>query len=180
MRLNDATAFSLVDGGTMHKLLKRFGRVDDRDHLFLRAAVACAVVSWLPLLLLSIFEGVAWGDKVTNPFLYDPAAYTRFLVAMPLLVIAESIIGPEISEVALHFLHPGRITQDDHPAYRKAVDETVRLRDSEWAEAIVVFIAYVSTVISMMTFALTVSNWRWPVSDFRVHFTLAAWWRELL
>jgi len=176
MPWNDATNFSLVDGGSTHRLLKRFLREGNRDHLFLKVAGVCALVTWLPLLLLSIAEGVAWGGKVTIPFLYDVAAFTRFLIALPLLIIAESVIGPRLAEVATHFIDSGRIRQSDHRAYEAAVDEAVRLRDSVWAEVAVLVIAYLSTFTSLLTLALTVPNWRWTATDSAVHFTLGAWW----
>ena len=99
---------------------------------------------------------------------------------MPLLIIAESIIGPILAEVGLHFLSSGRISEADSPKYREAVDEVVRLRDSKWAEGLLVVVAYVSTFTSMMTFALTVSSWRWISSDSGGHITLAAWWYVLV
>lgn len=180
MHLNEDATFSLVDGGATHQLLTRFRRAGTREHLFLRAAAVSALISWVPPLILSIFEGVAWSDKVTIPFLYDVAAYTRFLIAMPLLVIAESIIGPKLAQVGLHFFRSGRISEADFPRYREAVDEAVRLRDSKWTEAILVVVAYVSTFTSMATFALTVSSWRWVATDSGGYITLAAWWYALV
>jgi hypothetical protein len=134
------------------------------------------LVSWLPLLILSALEGVAWGDKVTVSFLYDAAAYTRFLIAMPLLIIAERIIGPRLAEVSVHFLTSGRISNAECPKYREAVEEAIRLRDSRRAEAVLLVIAYISTFTSMTTFALTVSSWRLVSTEPGGHITLAAWW----
>jgi hypothetical protein len=134
----------------------------------------------LPLLILSIIEGVAWGERVTIPFLYDIAAYTRFLIAVPLLVIAESIIGPRLAEVTFHFIRSGRIAEEDYTAYKNAVAEAVKLRDSKWGEGIVLVIAYLSAIASMMTFAPTVSNWQWTSSESGVHYTLAAWWYAII
>ena len=177
---NDAPTFSLVDGGATHNLLMRFGNPEKRDIVFLQAEAACAAFSWLPIFILCIVEGVAWGDKVAVPFLYDLAAYTRFLVAMPLLIIAESVIGPKLAEVGLHFLRSGRIAEPDYPRYRRAVSEAVRLRDSKWAEAAVLIIAYISTLLTMKAFAASVTNWRWSVSEAGVQYTLAAWWYVII
>ena len=181
MSLNEAPTFSLVDGGAMHQLLSRsLGRPSRREYHFVRAAAVCVLVSWLPLFILSIIQGLAWGDSVTIPLLYDIASYTRFFVAMPMLVIAESIIGPKLAEVAAHLLRSGRIAEGEYAKYREAIDEAVHLRDSRWAEVAVLVIAYISTVATMMAFAAKVSNWRWTMSDGAIHYTLAAWWYLLI
>jgi hypothetical protein len=40
-------------------------------------------------------------DRIAVPFLLDIAAYTRFLLALPLLIIAETILGPRIARPPL-------------------------------------------------------------------------------
>ena len=57
-------------------------------------AIAATIVCWLPLAILSIVDGVAWGNSVTIAFFHDIASHVRFLVAVPIMIMAESIIGP--------------------------------------------------------------------------------------
>ena len=54
--------------------------------------VVIALVAWLPVLVLSIMEGKAWGDVVRVPFLYDIDVHARFLIALPLLIFAELVV----------------------------------------------------------------------------------------
>jgi hypothetical protein len=42
---------------------------------------------WVPLLLLSVAEGFAWGGRVKVPFLHDVELHARLLLALPLLVV---------------------------------------------------------------------------------------------
>jgi len=175
MPVSDVPSFSLVDGGATHDLFRRLIR-GRRKYLFYQIAFGAALICWLPLLVLSIFEGVAWGDKVAIPFFYDIAAHTRFLIAVPIFIIAEAIIGPMLVQVAVHIATSGRIRERDIPKYRAAVDEGVRLRDSKTAEGIVFVIAFVSTILSMFIFAQEVPNWRWLRSDAGMNLTLAAYW----
>ena len=51
--------------------------------------LALVLLTWLPLLLLSIVEGHAWGRSVELPFLRDVETNVRFLLAAPLLILAE-------------------------------------------------------------------------------------------
>jgi len=50
--------------------------------------VAVTLLAWLPLLLLSALEGHALGTRVAVPFLHDIDAHIRFLLALPLLMVA--------------------------------------------------------------------------------------------
>ncbi|PYT00767.1 MAG: hypothetical protein DMF63_05525 [Acidobacteria bacterium] len=173
--VNDVPVFSLVEGGATHELVRRFVRKRTK-YLFYQIALVAAIFCWLPLMLLSIFEGVAWGDRVAIPFFYDLAVHTRFLVAVPLFIIAEAIIGPMLMQVAVHIATSGRIRARDLARYKAAVAEGLRLRDSKLAEGIVFGVALVSTVLGMFIFAQEVPNWRWLKSGSGVNLTLAAYW----
>ena len=177
--VNDVPSFSVVDGGVTNALFRRFVRARTK-YLFYKIALAGGVICWLPLLLLSIFEGVAWGDKVAIPFFYDIAVHTRFLIAVPIFIIAEAIVGPMLVQVAAHIANSGRIPPDEWPRYQDAVREGLRLRDTKTAEAVVLAIALVSTVLSILIFAQEVPNWRWLHSNTGVNLTLAAYWYGLV
>lgn len=179
MSISEIPGFSIVEGGSTHKLIKRLSRRRP-EQVFQRTAVFCAAICWLPLMILSVIEGVAWGGDVGIPFFYDIASHARFLIAVPLLVIAESIIGPRLDDVALHFIRSGRVAEEDHGAFIDAIREGARLRDSKWAEAAVVLVAYLSAVAGMMIFAPTISNWAWKITESGVHYTPAAWWYAIV
>ena len=58
--------------------------------------IAFVAIAWLPLLVLSIKDGLALGDRVTIPLLLDFSTYGRLLLALPLLLLAEVVIDPGI------------------------------------------------------------------------------------
>lgn len=57
----------------------------------------------MPLLVLCVFEGLAVGG-VKIPFLYDIAAHARFLIAVPVLVLADVPIGMRLGRIMRHFV----------------------------------------------------------------------------
>ena len=67
--------------------------------------------TWLPLLLLSLKDGLAFGNHVRVPFLYDFSMYGRFLLCLPLLLLAEVVIDPAIRQAVTEFLD-ARVVQD--------------------------------------------------------------------
>jgi hypothetical protein len=75
--------------------------VETESHHAFRRAILFALITWLPLLILSALQGVALGSTVKIPFLFDFAASIRFLIAGPLLIIAEILIDPRLRVIAL-------------------------------------------------------------------------------
>ena len=84
--------FSLVAGGPAHWLQERLGLVGPGSLRLVRRALLSTVLTWGVLLVLSAVQGLAVGNAVKVPFLHDFAAYARFLVAIPLLILAEGLI----------------------------------------------------------------------------------------
>jgi len=79
--------FSLILGGPLFQLLRRAHLSGDVADLVSRRVIALALITWLPLLALSVVEGHAWGDSVKVPFLFDVDVHARFLLALPLLIV---------------------------------------------------------------------------------------------
>jgi len=157
MSEHDIPDLSIVDGPT-HKLLSRITRRSS-DRTIKIIAVGAAVICWVPLAVLSIAAGTAWGDRVTITFFSDLPAYARFLIAVPVMIFTESIIGPRLSAVAAHFMRSGRIAPEDREKYVAAIEEAIRLRDSKWGIAGVIVLAYALTISGRIIFTPSVSHW---------------------
>lgn len=54
-----------------------------------RRLLVLTMLAWLPLLALSAFEGRLTRDGAAVPFLLDLEVHIRFLLALPLLMLAE-------------------------------------------------------------------------------------------
>ncbi len=76
--------FSLVLGGPLFQLCRRTHLGGDALELLHRRVVASILLAWVPLLVLSLVEGHAWGGNVKLPFFRDIEMHVRLLVAVPL------------------------------------------------------------------------------------------------
>src|SRR5262245_13484354 len=83
----DPYDFSVVLGGPLYQIVRRAHLSGDALELLRRRVVVISLFTWLPLLVLSIASGRAWGSAVAVPFFSDIEVHTRFLVALPLLII---------------------------------------------------------------------------------------------
>ncbi len=102
--LKHPTDFSLVLGGPLFQLLRRAHLSDDALTMARRRVVVIALLSWLPLLVLSALEGRALDGSVAVPFLRDVEVHVRFLVALPLLMAAELVVHRRMRLVVQQFL----------------------------------------------------------------------------
>ena len=84
--------FSIVIGGPLFQALRRTHLTGDALELTRRRVVVVAMIVWVPLLVLLAVDGRAWGSAVGVPLLYDIDAHARFLVALPLLIVAELVV----------------------------------------------------------------------------------------
>jgi hypothetical protein len=140
------------------------------------------LVTWLPLLLLSTWEGRAWRGDVTIPFLLDPEVHARFLVALPLLVVAELVVHLRMRRLPAQFLARDLIRDPDRPRLDAAIGSAMRLRNSLTAELLLVVLIYGLGVPLRSYIAVDGSTWAAGAaggSGF-ANLSLAGWWHALI
>jgi len=168
--------FSLVAGGPLHWIEQRLGLTKPGSLGLVRRAGVAVLVTWVPLLILSAVEGLAIGHRVKLPLLYDFAAYTRLLIAVPLLIVAEGIVERHVAGVAMHLMHSELLPDSERPRFKRALDQCGALRDSVLAEGLLLMLTGVSVVVARSQFPFPFSSWRSIVTD-SVHVrTFAGWW----
>ncbi|MGA7215501.1 MAG: hypothetical protein WBX20_14965 [Terrimicrobiaceae bacterium] len=88
----ESSDFSLIVGGPLFQLMRRAHLSGDALELVARRMIVLSLFAWLPLLALSVAEGLAWGNRVKVPFLLDVDVHARFLLALPLFIVAELVV----------------------------------------------------------------------------------------
>src|SRR5437660_10421531 len=124
-----AEGFSITRGGPLHWLLIRLGHAGEERQRVVRRALAAILITWLPLLVLSLVQGQAYGPHIKIPFLRDLAVNVRFLIAVPILILAESGIDQRWRALVLHFLRSGLVGEKQLPAFEAVIQRTTRSRD---------------------------------------------------
>lgn len=153
--------FSLVHGGPLFQLLRRSRMADDAMEMVWRRVIVIALFCWLPLLVLTAFEGTFIGDSVAVPFLKDVQTHVRFLAAIPLLIGAETVVHRRFRSLVLQFLERDLIAKQDMPKFKAAIESAMRLRNSLSAEIILVVVVYLVGVMLVWRqyLALDLSTW---------------------
>ena len=102
--LREPADFSLVLGGPLFQLLRRSHMSGDALELVRQRIIIISLLAWLPLLVLSALERQALGGSAAVPFLLDVDVHVRFLVALPLLIVAELVVHRRMRFVVTQFL----------------------------------------------------------------------------
>jgi hypothetical protein len=142
-----APDFSLVLGGPLFQLFRRAHLSGDTLELLRRRVLVISLIAWLPLLVLSALEGPALGGSATVPFLLDVEVHVKFLVVMPLLLIAEFVVHRRLRFVVKQFLDRNLIAENDLPRFNAAIGSAFWLRNSVLAEVLLIALVYVVGVL---------------------------------
>jgi len=137
-----APDFSLVLGGPLFQLLRRSHLAGDALELLRQRILVISLLAWLPLLVLSALEGQALGKNVAVPFLLDVEVHIKFLVALPLLIIAELVVHQRMRFVVKQFLERNLIPERALPRFDGAIASAFRLRNSVLAEVLLIACVY--------------------------------------
>lgn len=174
--------FSLVLGGPLYQLFRRAHLAGDGLELLRRRVVFLTAFAWLPLLVLAAWEGHAWGGGVEVPFLRDFDVHVRFLVALPLLVLAELVVNRRMKPVLGQFRARGLIAESALARFDASVAAALRLRNSILAEVLLLAFVYGVGVLLMWrtNAALDVSSWYGTPVGGRLHPSVAGWWFGLV
>jgi hypothetical protein len=170
--------FSLVLGGPLFQLLRRAHLADDALMLVRQRVLVIALVAWLPLLLLSALEGRLLGGGVAVPFLLDLDVHIRFLVALPLLIIAELVVHRRMRPLLHQFLERNLVPENAMARFEAAIASAFRLRNSVLAEVLLIAIVYGVGILIVWRqyFALDATTWYAAPSAVGAKLSLAGLW----
>jgi hypothetical protein len=175
--LRDPPDFSLILGGPLFQLLRRAHLSDDALMLVRQRIVVIVLLAWLPLLVLSALEGqVLSGPAV--PFLLDMEVHIRFLVALPLLIVAELVVHQRMRPLLQQFRERNLIPEHSMDRFDAAIASAFRLRNSVLAEVLLIVMVYGFGILIVWRhyFALDAATWYATPSAEGARLSLAGIW----
>ena len=175
---SDPYDFSVVLGGPLYQLVRRAHLSGDALQHWRRRIVVITLLAWLPLLLLSVLGGRAWGRAVAVPFLTDIEVHIRYLLALPLLIVAELVVHQRMRPVIRQFLERNLIPETSRARFDAAATSALRLRNSVTAEVLLIAFVYLVGVVYIWPRygALDVASWYAVPEAGRRRLSPAGWW----
>jgi Ca2+/Na+ antiporter len=177
----DPQNFSLVLGGPLYQLLVRSHLATPALELMKRRIAFISLFAWLPLLLLSLADGKAWGGAGL-PFLYDFEMQARFLVALPLFIAAELLVHQRLRLVVGQFMEREIIPENVLPQFKESIASAMRLRNSvaiELALFILIFVGghyFWNSISSIAKIGTDAGTWYATTTQGGTHPSPAGYW----
>ncbi len=173
-----AVDFSLVLGGPLYQLLVRARLSGSALELLHRRMFVLVTVAWMPLLVLSLLDGVAVGNAVSVPFLFDVDSHVRFLLSLPILIAAELIVHQRTRIVVAQFVAQGLVPDALRARFDQTLESAAKLRNSIVAELLLIAIVYGVGIFVVWRYymVLDVPTWYATPEAGRVQPKLAGWW----
>jgi hypothetical protein len=142
------------------------------------AIIVIPLLAWLPLLLLSAAGGTLLSGSVAAPFQTDLEVHTRFLLALPMLLLAELVVERRIHHLPQEFLERNLIPESAMAQFDAAIKSTSRWCNSTLAEVLLIALVYGVGVLLIWRHyvALDIAAWYATPSAGGSKLTLAGIW----
>jgi hypothetical protein len=140
--MSEEKDFSVVLGGPFYQLMRKTHLAGRALELVKRRVLVISLFTWLPLLVFSLAGGQALPGSSKLPFLLDFDIHLRFLLALPLLIIAEFTVHSRILKVHQQFEVRRLISESSMDQFGKAIASSLKMRNSIGAEVVMVLLIY--------------------------------------
>lgn len=168
--------FPIMLGGLLYQFYIRIGLLKPPLDLYKRRIIVVALISWLPLLLLALLEGSAFGG-VNVPFIFDLDTHVRFLISLGLLIGSEVMIHKYMQVIVRQFIERNIITQDVRAKFDLMIASVIKLSNSYVAELLLLILIYtVGHFIWIQHSALSISTWYVNIINGQAALTMAGYW----
>ena len=170
----------LFEGGPPVRIQRLLGLIKPDRPMIGKRAVLCIAISWAPLALLALVQALTQQDAAALSFFSDFAVFARLIVAVPVLIFAETDCIPRLCRIATHFLEAGFVRDSDIGLYDRAVRSTRWLIESRLAEIATFILAYAAALTLVRYVPLTdLPDWYRIGGEFP-SISPAGWWHGLV
>lgn len=152
--------FSLVHDDPWFHLQERLGLVpkNGKDGVVRRALIFC-LLAWLPLVVWAWVTGRAFDSVTGEPLLRHYSVHTRFLLALPALILGERVARSTLKRLLPRFVQMGLVSEEKVPAFQKLIGDLIRLRNSTLPWVAVVGVIAAASLVPDTGLHLDELNW---------------------
>jgi hypothetical protein len=174
--LQEPPDFSLAVGGPVYRMLNRLRPAGRVLQLLRRQAAVSILICWVPLVVLSLAQGnFSGGIKLS--FLRDIETHVRFLVSLPVLVLAEIVVHRRIRPIITRFVERNLITPEERPKYYASIDTAVAVHNSVITEIVILVVVFTGGLwFWRHQIAGDIASWYASSQGGQIHLTMAGYW----
>jgi hypothetical protein len=159
---------------------RRLGLVNAGNLNINRRALLFVLIGWAPLVVLAILQSVVWGKDDIASLLWQVGIHARYLVAVPLLVVAEAACAPQLNAIVRNFVNCGIVDERSRARFDDAIASTRRLLQSSTAEFILAGCVYLIALAAALSYPREQLP-SWAISaGVTPLYSPAGWWHTLV
>jgi len=149
--------YSLVDGGLISGLLKKLKVITDEDKVSFKRVLILILITWVPLLIISLLEGTFSGVNVKITFLEDFLVHIRLLIVIPFLILVEKLVDSAYN----NYINTTRriVSEEGEQKFNFIVQRAEKLSNSVIPEILILIIIYIAFFLSIDDTKLSISSW---------------------
>jgi hypothetical protein len=185
--MNEAQTFhSLTESGPFERYIaKRFKR-SEHPMKPLISLVLVLVFAYLPLLVFSTIDGHLYNvSAVDMPFLKDYVSQFRYLLAIPLLILAKPIVAKRTIIVSEYISDYLLDEKERNEVFLPAYEKVKRMTGSLASELVCIFLVAIVSVsliyynVEQISLA-QLSSWYGEVNEHHIQLSKGGWWSILI
>jgi hypothetical protein len=158
-------SFSIIKGGPFSRFLNRWGLSPEVHRSNARLVGLFILVTWVPMAILALLDGVFFAGSVGVPFLLEPAIHIRFLLVGPMLMLIDRMVDDKTRQAVNQFMRSGMVLPNKLPAFRAALAKVDAMCESKWPEWVMLILIIGNVLLRTLQFDLTITTWAFPQAD---------------
>ncbi len=171
-----------LDDHSYNKLMDRVGFNGNGVLVKLSRVLIPIVICWGPLAIYSIFNQNLWTGNISTSFLTDFDLQAKLLIAMPLLIILDNLIGAKLSLIIDQFDNSGIIGKEIKASFETIVYDNLDFLRSHWTKIVILIICYIQLYI---VFSYEIEHtsqltWQMNVINGEASLNFAGYWNQLI
>ena len=170
---DEALGFSLVRGDLLFRLQRAIGLIPADGLGIGRRIVFFVLVAYVPIAVWAAVAGRMLPGVAAEPLLQHFGVHVRFLVAIPLFILAEGLAHARTTVTLPYFVRSGLVTESDLPRFRDTVRGVARLRDASLPWVVIASVVAAWTVFGTVHQTHEVE---WAVAPGPTRLGFGGWW----
>ncbi len=172
----------LFEGSFYGRVLGKLGIGGNSMKVQFARVLFFLVICWLPLAVITLFRHNFWTGHVTDSFISNFDTQTRFLVSLPIFILAERIISPKLALTLNQFLTSGIVRKEDVGVFNQIIEKKSAFLRSARTDLVVLLICYVQTVfvIFYQKDYTSLLSWQTYIDEGVTRLNVAGIWSTLI
>lgn len=173
---NPLEMFSVVRDDFAYQVQRRLGLIPANGLGIVRRAMIWSMVAWLPIVAWALLSGRLTAHTANEPLLGHFGIHVRFLIGVPLLIIAGGVVHAAMYRLLPQFITAGVVPVEELPRLKEIVSGISRLRGGATPWLIIFGIVIAGATLGDILHQAHEIEWATTPENASKSLGFGAWW----